>query len=99
MQRDAMAEQWRNALSSICWSAEPDSNCKSESLSHDSKQHFEIISTEAGMQIDFNDQQREKAYSSMCLSLEPGSTRKTEIDEQEKHDFEIISTDAGRRID
>jgi hypothetical protein len=81
MQRDAMAEQWRNAFSSICWRAEQDSNCKSESVSHDTKQYFEILSTEAGMQIDSNDEQFENAYSSMCFSLQRGSTLKAETDE------------------
>jgi hypothetical protein len=59
-----------------------------------------IISTKAGIKIDFSDKQSENACSSIRRRFELDSSVNSEREEQEsKHDLQNTSTEAGRQID
>jgi hypothetical protein len=59
-----------------------------------------IICSEAGRQIDCNDEQREKAFASIRVSFDPDSNVNDESDEHdEKELVPRNSTVAGRQID
>jgi hypothetical protein len=63
------------------------------------KQNLPRISTELGMQIDFNQQQNLKHESSICLNRDPESNEIECSFELLKHDLQRISTELGMRID
>jgi hypothetical protein len=59
-----------------------------------------IVCTEAGIQIDFNDEQPESASAPIRVSFEPDSKVNDESNlQQEKERSERITTEAGRQID
>jgi hypothetical protein len=59
-----------------------------------------IISSEAGRQIDFNDEQSESALASIRASFEPDSNVNDESREHDQNEHSPInSTEAGRQID
>jgi hypothetical protein len=81
-------------------SFEPDSNINDESDVHDKKELSPRNSSEAGRQIDFNDEQPESAFASIRVSLDPFSNVNDESDSQsEKDSSPRNSTEAGRQID
>jgi hypothetical protein len=55
----------KSAYASIRLSFDPDSNVNEESESHDLKHDLPTISTNAGRQIDFNDEQPQSASASI----------------------------------
>jgi hypothetical protein len=67
---------------------------------HSLKEASPRISTDAGRQIDFNEEQGESARASIRVSFDPGSNVN---DESESHSLKEASprnsTEAGRQID
>jgi negative regulator of genetic competence, sporulation and motility len=63
------------------------------------KQALTSISTEAGMQIDFSDEQQKNAASSIRRRLEFASNVTLSRRSLDKHASERISTDAGMQIE
>jgi hypothetical protein len=79
---------------------QPGSNTKVESLSQSEKHAWEMISVDAGMEIDSSHRHFENADSPSTESAEPDSKVKSRnIRQPLKHDFEMISTDEGMQID
>jgi hypothetical protein len=66
-------EQLINASVSILESFEPDSNPTTSSEAHPKKQRSDIISTEAGIQIDFSDRSPEKHRSPIRVVCDPSA--------------------------
>jgi hypothetical protein len=64
-----------------------------------SKHRSQRISTEAGMQIDCNDEQWESASASIRVSFDPDSKVIDEIPQQCKQNSLRILTEAGMQID
>jgi hypothetical protein len=64
------------------------------------KHSWQRISTDAGIQIDVNDEQPESARASIRVSFEPDSNVNDERDfKLQKHLRHNISTEAGIQID
>jgi hypothetical protein len=71
-----------------------------ESLQHDDKRRSSRNSTDAGRQIDFNNEQLESASASIRVSLDPDSNVSDESDlHKSKERCPRNSTEAGRQID
>jgi glucan phosphoethanolaminetransferase (alkaline phosphatase superfamily) len=66
----------------ISVSFDPDSKVNDESESQQLKHSEPTISTEEGIQTDFNDEQQEKAFASIRISFESDSKVNDEIEEQ-----------------
>jgi hypothetical protein len=67
---------------------------------HREKDLFPRNSTDAGRQIDFNDEQLQSALESIPVSFDPGSNVNDESDSHPEKDLTPRnSTDAGRQID
>jgi hypothetical protein len=81
-------------------SFDPDSNVNGESNPHPENELSPRNSTEAGRQIDFNDEEPESAFASIRVSFDPDSNVN---DESNSHCAKELSpsnsTDAGRQID
>jgi hypothetical protein len=79
---------------------DPDSNDKDEGDLHDSKDFSPRHSTEAGRQIDCNDEQPQNVAASISASFDPDSNVNDESSVNfEKGTYQRDSTDAGRQID
>jgi hypothetical protein len=65
MKIDSNDEQSESAFVSIRLTFDPDSNAKDESDVHDLKELSPTNSTDAGRQIDFNDEKYENALAAM----------------------------------
>jgi hypothetical protein len=67
---------------------------------HDEKQPSPRNSTEAGREIDLNDEQEENAFASIRISFDPDSNVNDESElHDEKQPSPRNSTEAGREID
>jgi hypothetical protein len=73
MQIEPSEEQFQNASRPISVSLESDSNVTCDSEAQSLKLESLITSTLAGMQIDFRDEQFQKAHSSIRNSVDPAS--------------------------
>jgi hypothetical protein len=90
----------QSAYASIRVSFDPNSNVNDESELHMAKERFPRRSTDAGRQIDCNDEQPWSAYASIRASFDPDSNVNEESDLQHQKDFSPRnSTEAGRKID
>jgi hypothetical protein len=88
------------AFAPISRNREPDSHISRESRTHFKKQESSMISTEEGMQIDFNLSQDEKAQDPIRWTIEFPSNLTSEREEQcAKHSVPIVLTFAGMQID
>jgi hypothetical protein len=85
---------------SIRVSFDPGSNSKDESFVHREKEPGPRNSTEAGRQIDLNDEQEASALASIRASFDPDSNVNDERDLQQMKELQPRnSTEAGRQID
>jgi hypothetical protein len=72
--------QYESALASIRVSFDPRSNVNVERQRHDLKQSLQRVSTEAGMQIDCNDEQPSNVQAPTVTSFDPNSNAITSRD-------------------
>jgi hypothetical protein len=73
-------EQSENADSPIFRRRHPDAKLTTESKLQEQKQNSQIISTEAGIQIDFKDEHSEKAPAPIIDKEDRGSNKTTSRD-------------------
>jgi hypothetical protein len=82
---DFSARQSSNTRASIRPIFDPDSKVNEESSRHNEKHSTHRISTDAGMQIERNDEHRERALNSIRVSFDPDSNVTDEIVDHLKH--------------
>jgi hypothetical protein len=81
-------------------SFDPESNDNVESALHDHKQDPPRDSTDAGMQIDCNDEQPRSAFVPIRVSFDPELNENDESElHNKKEESPRNSTEAGRQID
>jgi hypothetical protein len=79
---------------------DPFSNSTLKSNVHSEKEDLHRISTDAGIRINFSDEQTENTDSSMQVSRETHSKATSESDVQEKkQELQSLSTEEGIHID
>jgi hypothetical protein len=67
---------------------------------HDEKEPYPRHSTDAGIQIDCNDEQSERAHDSIRVSFDPDSNDNEQSDpQQENENSPRNAIEAGREID